>query len=235
MLEPDKPLRRETYAHADARSVAVPTLRHFGGSVSKRNPDRDPHDRYFTAAALAQRIVSWAHIEPGMSVLEPSAGEGAFVRPCLALEAEVVAVELLDEQVAKLKAIHGKGTLVVHQADFLQWRVEPTAKFDVAIINPPFSDGADGKHVGHALRQAKRVVALVRTNFEHTLGRWLSCMQYARITRKAVLVDRPPAFGGPGDRNESPMSDYCVLELQRRVKERELGEADLVAVEYWRR
>jgi hypothetical protein len=123
--------------------------------------------------------------------------------------------------------------LQVHQADFLEWRNKPSAGFDLALMNPPFSDGADGRHVAHATRQARRTVALVRTNFEHTAGRWLSCMQYVRVVRKAVLVNRPPPFGGPGDRNESPMSDYVVLELVRRETPRAAGEADLVAVEYW--
>lgn len=202
--------------------------------MSKRNPDRDPWDRYFTAAKLAERIAEWAQIEPGMTVLEPSAGEGALVKPALARGAHVVAIELQAEQVGKLKALRlNREQLSVFQANFLDWRLAPSAQFDLALMNPPFSDGADGRHVAHASRQAKRVVALVRTNFEHTAGRWLSCMQYVRITRKVVLVPRPPPFGGPGDKNESPMSDYVVLELQRREKPRAPGDADWVAVEYW--
>lgn len=209
--------------------------------MSKRNPDRDPFDRYFTAAKLAERIAEWARIEPGMWVLEPSAGEGALAQPARARGAHVVAVESQDDQIHKLRLLPqvGLGGLVIHQADFMRWdrgsvqRGSPENPFDLALMNPPFSDGADGKHVAHASRMAKRVVALVRTNFEHTAGRWLSCLQYVRITRKAMLVSRPPAFGGPGARDQTPQSDYVVLELQRRQSPRQEGEADLVAVEYW--
>lgn len=199
--------------------------------MSKRNPERDPFDRYFTHHKLAQRIAVWANIEPGMRVLEPSAGEGAFVKPLVGLGALVTAVELHPEQLAKLRELDVAHGFRLIQSDFLTWR--PDTPFDLAVMNPPFSDGADGTHVAHALRYADRVVVLVRTNFEHTAARWFSCMQRARVLRKVVLVNRPPPFGGPGDRNEGPMSDYVVLELERRENERAPGEADLVAVEYW--
>ena len=218
--------------------------------MSKRNPDRDPQDRYFTAPKLAARIAAWAGLRPGMTVLEPSAGDGKLVQAIRAYGCNVVAVELLEEECAKLRqlpepelveGLPGKpGTLVVVQGDFLTWypalkfgkKTSPHA-FDRVVMNPPFSDGADGRHVGHASRFGANVVALVRTNFEHTQGRWLSCLQYVRITRKAFLVGRPPPFGGPGDRNQTPQSDYVVLDLERRPAARQPGEADLVAVEYW--
>ncbi len=203
--------------------------------MSKRNPDRDSFDRYFTHRRLAEQIVAWARVEPGMRVLEPSAGEGAFVLPLVAAGADVTAVELHPDQIAKLKGLDVARPFHLVHGDFLTWLPSHPLLFDLTVINPPFSDGADGQHVNHALRYSKRVVALVRTNFEHTVGRWFGCMQRARVTRKAVLIERPPPFGGPGDRSESPMSDYVVLELQRRGTERQPGEADLVAVEYWKR
>lgn len=224
--------------------------------MSKRKPDRDPFDRYFTAPVLARRIVEWA-FPPGAPMttgrkrpyfLEPSAGNGHLLLALRELlrarqtEADVVAVEICPEQQEKLEPLieDWPGTLSLVKGDFLRLS-GPREKFDLALMNPPFSDGADGRHVQHALRMSERVVALLRTNFEHTAGRYFEVMAHARIQRRAVMVRRPPPFLGPGDRNEGPMSDYVALDLVKRP-ERQRSEPgaptrpediDTTQVEYW--
>lgn len=105
-----------------------------------------------TPAGLAERAVAMAGLLPGMKVLEPSAGDGSLaVRAAAIVGAQnVTACELLDRNVAKLKAA---GLTDVLHGDFLA--VEPVPLYDAVIMNPPFGNLQDAKHVEHAARFVK--------------------------------------------------------------------------------
>jgi predicted RNA methylase len=199
----------------------------------------DPLDRYYTGPDLASKIVDWAlRTPPGFavppahtSILEPSAGDGAFVRALIHLGHQVDAVEI-DQQACKaLRGIHAGALLSVEQADFLKWK---GGQYGLCIMNPPYShpDGADGRHVAKALRHAFRVVALVRANFLHGFTRWHQVFRWARLTRQVILCRRPP-FYGPADAGHTARHDYTVIELVRLGIENrpELGQA--TELEWW--
>jgi len=83
-----------------------------------------------------------------MTVLEPSAGQGAIAIPLAELGAAVTCIELaktnyeaLSAKAPNLNIIHG---------DFLDQTPEPS--FDRVIMNPPFGRQSDIKHVNHALK-----------------------------------------------------------------------------------
>lgn len=127
----------------------------------------DPKDFDFfaTPAALAQEAVDAAGIEPGMLVAEPSAGRGAIA----GLMAGVVgadrvhAYELLPDHAKELR---GMG-LQVHEGDFLAQPARPI--YDRIVMNPPFGQQADVRHVQHALRMLKptgRLVAIMSPSHE---------------------------------------------------------------------
>ncbi|MGB5217376.1 MAG: hypothetical protein WBN66_03660 [Smithella sp.] len=106
---------------------------------------------YFpTPKAIAEKIVSYAAIKPGMKVLEPSAGQGAIMECLLPVECTIDCIELLPENVQVLRA---KGFFVA-EADFLTSTCDGY-KYDRVVMNPPFSyEGhpqADIDHVTHAL------------------------------------------------------------------------------------
>jgi 16S rRNA A1518/A1519 N6-dimethyltransferase RsmA/KsgA/DIM1 with predicted DNA glycosylase/AP lyase activity len=86
-----------------------------------------------------------ADVQPGMSVLEPSAGEGALARPIQARSALVWCIEIDDKRAAKLPA--------AFVGDFLQ--VEPHQAYDRVVMNPPFAKRADIHHVTHARKFLK--------------------------------------------------------------------------------
>jgi len=166
-----------------------------------------------------------ARLTRGMSVLEPSAGNGAIVEQLpTEIGLAVTAVELISTSGLRSLLAARFGTQVVEQ-DFLRWK--PGQVFDVAIMNPPYSsqDGADGLHVAHALRCAKRVVALVRTNFMHGVQRYHQVFRWCRVLSITVLVRRPK-FTGPANQGDSARHDYQILELERRVEERQPGHRD---------
>lgn len=117
-----------------------------------------------TPHALADRLVDLAGIAPGHSVLEPSAGTGALLEAIhdKAASADVVAVELnphLAQYLAKLYADPKDAVnyicRTVLAADFLSLTPVDTGYFDRIVMNPPFENGADIRHILHAVKFLK--------------------------------------------------------------------------------
>ena len=103
-----------------------------------------------TPKALVDRVLAMVDIKPGMRLLEPQAGEGAFAVPMAQLaggKSQVTACELLPGNVRKLSAL---GFTDIWAGDFLDMQPQPI--FDLVVMNPPFSHGADIKHIMHAAK-----------------------------------------------------------------------------------
>jgi phospholipid N-methyltransferase len=113
-----------------------------------------------TPPELAARMVALSEIRPGDTVLEPSAGTGVLldaIRRNGADSVDLTAVEI-DHG---LTGIINKARRV-HYGDFLECNGE-LGKFDRIVMNPPFVNAADIKHIIHALKMLKpggRIVAL---------------------------------------------------------------------------
>jgi predicted RNA methylase len=89
---------------------------------------------YYTAERICELMVQWA-VQPADRVLEPSMGDGAFVRAALEAGAsQVTGVELAADTYASTSAQLGERVQTVH-ADFL--RVAPF-EVDAVVGNPPF-------------------------------------------------------------------------------------------------
>ena len=99
-------------------------------------------------------LVDLADIGDGMRVLEPSAGRGAIVRGVLssADNVKVTMYELLAENCDALNAEFVPATTIT-PTDFLA--VEPDPVYDRVVMNPPFMNQSDIKHVNHALKFLK--------------------------------------------------------------------------------
>jgi predicted RNA methylase len=102
---------------------------------------------YFpTPTPVVQQLLDLARLEPGMQVLEPSAGRGAIAGPIAELGCHVDCVELQrDNALAISDAGIGRDLAV---ADFLA--VEPFEAYDRVVMNPPFARQDDIRHVMHA-------------------------------------------------------------------------------------
>ncbi len=115
---------------------------------------------FFTPPALATRMVQLAKIKSHHRVLEPSAGIGNILK-AIGDQPDKVAIEINPDLVEALIKT-GLSGLHIYQADFLSCNGS-LGKFDRVVMNPPFSNGEDIKHIRHALTMLKtggRLVAL---------------------------------------------------------------------------
>jgi protein-L-isoaspartate O-methyltransferase len=113
-----------------------------------------------TPRELAARMVAEADILPGHSVLEPSAGTGAILAalPNVRPFGSVTAVEINRTLAASLEQVADETIC----GDFLEQNGN-LGTFDRILMNPPFENGADIKHIQHAMKMLKsggRLVAI---------------------------------------------------------------------------
>lgn len=123
-------------------------------------------DFYPTSAATVQRMVEAAQLEPGMEVLEPSAGEGAIVTGILDAGIRPDCVEIDPDRADTLRDMLPPGSVMC--LDFLRMMPEP--EYDRVLMNPPFGKGAGVQHVLHAIRFLKpggRLVAILGAGLEY--------------------------------------------------------------------
>jgi protein-L-isoaspartate O-methyltransferase len=121
-----------------------------------------------TPPALAERMVEEADIQPNHRVLEPSAGTGAIVDAIRAAiqavsgQCDIEAVEINPTLAHRLAFHDALGENRVHPGDFLEQN-DNLGQFDRIVMNPPFENGADIKHIQHAMKMLKpggRLVAI---------------------------------------------------------------------------
>lgn len=199
--------------------------------------------QYFTPPKLAERVVKWAGAncklpiwaalqgEPSnvverydrpMRVLEPSAGNGALVRPLVAAGAEVYAIELDDRYAPELR---NAGAAALWFDNFLEFKPydDRWRAFDLCVMNPPYHDGLEERFILHALAFAARVVGIFRADLFYSVGRGAKLWTQVRPTRAAFCSRRPW---------KGAETDYVVLELVKRESPADLLSTGL-SVEWW--
>jgi phospholipid N-methyltransferase len=122
-----------------------------------------------TPADLARTMITLAEIQPGNRVLEPSAGTGVLLG---AMGGQMFGA---DVKYGRVHAVEIHGALcprlradfpltVIHQGDFLTMTADDFGgHFDRIVMNPPFRNGEDIKHIQHAasmLAAGGRLVAI---------------------------------------------------------------------------
>lgn len=111
---------------------------------------------------VANRVIEVADIRSGHRILEPSAGSGALIRainPALRFSCLINAVEINATLAAALQTSFP--SVLAFHADFLDAVPEartnvagkfPLGLFNRIVMNPPFGNGMDIRHVRHALQ-----------------------------------------------------------------------------------
>ena len=113
-----------------------------------------------TPPEIARQVVELADLRPGQNVLEPSAGTGRLL-DAIAKAGGGVNVYAVEINAALAEALRGRVT-DYRCADFLSLNGELGA-FDRIVMNPPFVNGADIRHIEHArakLKPGGRLVAI---------------------------------------------------------------------------
>lgn len=106
---------------------------------------------FATPPALAAELVELAEVQSGMSVLEPSAGEGALVAALCDVAGHVLAYELDLRRFDKLAQRFARVEHVELVAfDFMA--ATPAKRFDRVVMNPPFCKVAGVDHIHHVQR-----------------------------------------------------------------------------------
>ena len=103
-----------------------------------------------TPRDIAAQLVAAAGIEEGQTILEPSAGTGNLLDAVP--HGKITAVEINAGLAARLREAYPTAT--VKQADFLTCNGD-LGKFDRILMNPPFENAVDIKHIKHALGMLK--------------------------------------------------------------------------------
>lgn len=126
---------------------------------------------FATPAVLASQLVDLVDIQPGDRVLEPSAGLGSLIgamggrmfgHPAVDVRTgAIVAVEIHAGCCTTLRTAFPLTEVI--QAHFLAWSPIADQRFDRIVMNPPFVDGSDIRHIEHArqlLAPGGRLVAI---------------------------------------------------------------------------
>jgi adenine-specific DNA-methyltransferase len=103
---------------------------------------------YYTPAGIARFLADWAIRRPGDVVLEPSAGDGAFVAAALArlralgaADPSITAVEIDPDEAAKVRRLPLGASGIVHDGDFFAWAARAFIegrRYSAILGNPPF-------------------------------------------------------------------------------------------------
>ena len=116
-------------------------------------PDKKTHQFYPTPESVASVVVDMADLQQGVSVLEPSAGNGNLLD---ALPEELgCKVQCVELSKLRCTLLSTKG-YAVDQADFLVWAAAYNGTgFDRVLMNPPFSEGRAQLHLTAASKLVK--------------------------------------------------------------------------------
>lgn len=175
--------------------------------------------QWYTPPDLAALIWQFADGGRARSILEPSAGRGSLILPSgPATITKWTAYDVDPNNVGFLTTAFPE--LDVRALDWID--APDPGRFDLCITNPPYEGDQDYAHVLKAIRHCDRVVALLRSSFEHGGTRWEEFWRWVTCPRKVTLATRP-RFGGKG----SPVSDFKVFEFVGGVRAvpREYNEA----------
>jgi hypothetical protein len=108
-------------------------------------PDQKTHQYYPTRELVATDAVERAQVGPSDECCEPSAGQGGIAD--YMPKGRTRCVEISD---LHCKILEAKGHNVV-KADFIEWAATTNERFDVIVMNPPFSEGRAMLHLKAAM------------------------------------------------------------------------------------
>jgi hypothetical protein len=146
-------------------------------------------DFFPTPQHLLERMMQLAELEPGMRVLEPSAGSGSI---CLSVRAAGIEPDCFEVSPTLREILTRQGFNLIG-VDFIE--VTPKPIYHRIIMNPPFSLGNDIYHIQQAFKwlvPSGRLVSIVsnsytfgsKQKYQHFRS-WLRCLGAAEFDNPA--------------------------------------------------
>lgn len=108
--------------------------------------DKKKFQFFPTPEKIVDMLVEMADVNESMTVLEPSAGQGAIADKIFSIGAHASMIELMPENV---KVLNRKYNLGLFPTDFLSVNPEDHVEYERVIANPPFTKNQDVDHVLH--------------------------------------------------------------------------------------
>jgi hypothetical protein len=105
---------------------------------------------FYTPAGIADLLVSKAEIAPGLNYLEPSVGGGALIDALQRAGVNRANITGIELDATEASAVQQRRGVIIHPGDFMTF-TPPRERYDRIVMNPPFSNGQDAKHISHAL------------------------------------------------------------------------------------
>lgn len=178
---------RKARAHLFPGDAAAVLAQLIDGGTYRTAAD----DGWFpTPPAIVARVLDAAGLEPGMDVLEPSAGEGAIAGPAAARGCAVDCIEYSEDRAAVIdQAGYARRVKV---GDFLA--IDPEPVYDRVLMNPPFAKYADVHHVWHALkflRPGGRLVAIMAAGTEYRMDNLTAAFRHSLPEFAGTLTALP--------------------------------------------
>lgn len=126
---------------------------------------------YPTPDGLVDKMIDYAHLEDGMTLLEPSAGIGNILDR-IAHHGFKCLTWCVEISPSMIEILNLKGYSVTCSNVF---EYEPAKKFDRILMNPPFEKGQDVEHVMHCfdhfLKSGGRLVAIMSATVKSHTGK----------------------------------------------------------------
>lgn len=189
---------------------------------SKNNSERAENDFYATPPAEVENILRYEPLVEGNIVLEPCCGMGhmmagidSFLRSNnLETKVKVFGTDLIDRGLVDPRTVFG--------LDFLSDTYPFDKKADVIIMNPPYD--LIEEFTLKALKRAKKVIILARTQFAESQTRYENIFKENPPSRIYQYVDRIACYkNGDFSKKQSSAQSYSwfVFEPNRRDKKTE--------------
>lgn len=162
------------------------------------------YDFFETPRKVALQVARAAQIEPGMKVLEPSAGKGALAiaaldvtyrEPGQGVASRPIELDLYELQPELHAILSNDKRLADAQVtcrDFLTLPLNPV--YDRVVMNPPFSGQKDIAHVLHAwamLKPGGRLAAVMSSGVTFRANKATAAFRVMVHTQKGTITDLP--------------------------------------------
>lgn len=163
---PQRTLESIAATHRPASNPAAQPFKEMAEKLKQEVQVVSAPQLFETPLELADRMVRIAAPDRNHKILEPSAGTGSIIRSLLRRN-DCAIIQAVEKHLAlydglKTRFGRGKFNIDVHHGDFLSMNGN-LGMFDRILMNPPFHNAEDIKHITHALsflNPGGRLVAL---------------------------------------------------------------------------